>query len=163
MPRGLDWPALREMAAAGMEIGSHSLTHPFMHRLSPADIRREFEESKRILEDGLGRPVTFASLPRGSAAPGMGGLIAALGYRAFCTSEPGLVSAATDPFAMPRIAIKRRTSAAFLRHVLAGRPLTLATLRSCHVVKRLGKRLVGADRWRRARVALAAAAERAGL
>src|SRR5262249_55799319 len=47
----VSWPELREMAAAGMEIGSHSLTHPFLHELDAAGVRREFGESKRILED----------------------------------------------------------------------------------------------------------------
>jgi peptidoglycan/xylan/chitin deacetylase (PgdA/CDA1 family) len=159
----LTWAQLRAMADAGMEIGSHSLTHPFMHELSPADVRREFGDSKRMLEDGLGRAVTVASLPRGSAAPGTGDIIAELGYRAFCTSEPGLVSRATDPFDAPRIAIKWRTSAAFVTHVLAGRRLTLATLRSSYAVKRLGKRLVGAERWRRVRGAMVAGTTRAGL
>lgn len=157
---GLGWRELREMASAGMEIGSHSLTHPFLHRAAPPEIRREFGESKRILEDGLGQAVEFASLPRGSAAPGMGALIATLGYRAFCTSEPGLVSAATDRFALPRIAVKRRTSAAFLRNVLAGRPLTLATLRSSHAIKKLGKQLIGVERWRQVRITIASATAR---
>ena len=84
----LGWRELREMATAGMEIGSHSLTHPFLHRASAADIRREFGESKRILEDGLGQEVRFASLPFGSAGSEMRALIAELGYAAFCTSEP---------------------------------------------------------------------------
>ncbi len=158
----LGWGQLRAMADAGMEIGSHSLTHPFMNALSPDAVRREFEDSKRILEDGLGRPVHVASLPRGSAAPGMAAIVAELGYRAFCTSEPGLVSATTNPFDAPRIAIKWRTSAPFLLHVLAGHRLTLATLRSSYAVKRLGKRLVGAERWRRVRGAVITGTERAG-
>ena len=156
----LGWRELREMAAAGMEIGSHSLTHPFLHRSSPDEIRHEFGESKRILEDGLGQEVTLASLPRGSAAPGMGALMAALGYRAFCTSEPGLVTPASDALALPRIAIKQRTSPGFVAQVMAGRTLTLATLRSSHAIKRVGKSLVGAERWWRVRGALASAAER---
>jgi peptidoglycan/xylan/chitin deacetylase (PgdA/CDA1 family) len=159
--RALGWRELREMAAAGMEIGSHSLTHPFLHHADPDEIRREFGESKRILEDGLGQAVHFASLPRGSAAPGMGVLIKELGYRAFCTSEPGLVSVRTDPYEVPRIAIKQRTTPAFLRQVCAGSRLTLATLQSFHVVKKLGKQLVGAERWRHIRGVLMDAAERA--
>ena len=150
------------MADAGMEIGSHSLTHPFINTLSPDAIRHEFAESKRMLEDGLGRAVELASLPRGSAAPGTAAIVAELGYRVFCTSEPGLVSAPTDPFDAPRIAIKWRTSAPFLLHVLAGHRLTLATLRSSYAVKRLGKRLVGAERWRRVRGAVIAGSARAG-
>ena len=156
------WSQLRAMADAGMEIGSHSLTHPFINTLAPAEIRREFAESKRILEEGIGRAVDVASLPRGSAAPGTAAIVAELGYRAFCTSEPGLVSAATNPFDAPRIAIKWRTSAAFLSHVLAGHRLTLATLRSSYAVKRLAKRLVGVERWRRVRGAVIAGSPRAG-
>lgn len=156
------WSQLREMADAGMEIGSHSLTHPFMHQLSSAEIRREFGESKRMLEDGLGRAVTIASLPRGSATADTAGIVADLGYRAFCTSEPGLVSPATNAFDAPRIAIKWRTSAAFVTNVLTGHRLILATLRSSYAVKRLGKRLVGAERWRRVRGAMIAGTARAG-
>jgi peptidoglycan/xylan/chitin deacetylase (PgdA/CDA1 family) len=160
-PRALGWRELREMAAAGMEIGSHSLTHPFLHRASPEQIRREFGESKRILEDGLGQAVHFASLPRGSAAPGMGAVIKELGYRAFCTSEPGLVSVRTDPYEVPRIAVKQRTTPTFLRQVCAGSRFTLATLQSVHAVKKVGKHLVGAERWRQIRGVLSGAAVRA--
>src|SRR4029453_13971275 len=105
--------------------------------------------------------VHFASLPRGSAAPGMGALIKELGYRAFCTSEPGLVSVRTDPFEVPRIAVKQRTTPALIRQVCAGSPMALAPLQSVHAVKKLGKSLVGAERWRQLRGALLDAAERA--
>ena len=161
-PHALGWRELREMAAAGMEIGSHSLTHPFLHRASAADIRREFEESKRILEDGLGQPVTLASLPYGTAGTDMRAVIAEIGYHAFCTSEPGLVSPRTDRMAVPRIAIKQRTPAVFLANIVAGHTLTLATLRSCYAVKKVGKQLVGIERWRRVRRALATVTAGAG-
>ncbi len=155
------WAQLRAMADAGMEIGSHSLTHPFINTLAPDAIRREFGESKRVLEDGIGRAIRVASLPRGSGAPGTAAIVADLGYRAFCTSVPGLVSSATDPFDAPRIAIKWRTSPTFLSHVLAGHRLTLATLRSSYAVKSFGKRLVGVERWRRVRGAVIAGTARA--
>jgi peptidoglycan/xylan/chitin deacetylase (PgdA/CDA1 family) len=156
------WEQLRAMADGGMEIGSHSLTHPFLHGLSAAEIRREFGDSKRMLEDGIGRAVEVASLPRGSAAPGTAAIIAELGYRAFCTSAPGLVSHATDRFDAPRIAMKWRTSAAFVARVLAGHSLTLSRLRLSFVVKRYGKELIGAERWRRVRGAMIAGTARAG-
>src|SRR6185503_7391620 len=41
-PGHVTWAQLREMVAAGMEIGSHSLTHPFMHTLDRAGLEREF-------------------------------------------------------------------------------------------------------------------------
>ena len=45
-PGYVTWPQLREMVAAGMEIGSHSMTHPFLHRLDADGVRREFGDSK---------------------------------------------------------------------------------------------------------------------
>jgi len=159
----LTWPQLRTMADAGMEIGSHSLTHAQIQGASAAEIRREFGDSKRMLEDGLGRPVRVASLPRGSAEPRAAVILAELGYRAFCTSAPGLISAATNPFDAPRIAIKWKTSAAFVTRVLAGHRPTLARLRSSYALKEIGKRVVGIDRWRRVRGAMVAGTARAGL
>lgn len=159
-PGAVSWAGLREMADAGMEIGSHSLTHPFMHRLSPREIEHEFAASKRMLEDGLGRPVDLASLPRGSAAPGTGRLLAGLGYRAFCTSAPGLLTRATDPFAIPRIAVKQQTSAAFIADVVDGRARVLARLQGLYALKAVGKQVVGAERWRRLRGVLLGAAGR---
>ena len=149
----MDWPQLRELADGGMEIGSHSLTHPFMHELSLDEIRREFGESKRRLEDGIGRPVTLASLPRGSAVAGIGTVLADLGYEAFCTSEPGIIDDSTDRFAIPRIAVKRSTSTTLLQNVLEGGALTLAGLRSSFAMKRMGKRLIGTGQWRAVRSA----------
>ena len=153
-PEALGWPELRAMAAAGMEIGSHSLTHPFLQHAADAEIRREFGESKRILEDGLGQPVTLASLPYGSSTPRLRSIVAELGYTAFCTSVPGLVGGATDALALPRIAIKQRTPARFLQQVVAGRAITLAGLRSTHAIKEMGKQLMGTERWRRVRRAV---------
>jgi peptidoglycan/xylan/chitin deacetylase (PgdA/CDA1 family) len=157
----MGWSELRELADGGMEIGSHSLTHPFMHQLSRTEIHYEFAESKRRLEDGLGRPVTLASLPRGSAPAAIGEILAELGYQAFCTSEPGLVSPTTDRFAVPRIAVKRSTSAALLQNVLSRSAITVAGLRSSFAVKQMGKRLIGVGQWRAVRSAFTQLVDRA--
>lgn len=99
----VDWPQLREMVARGMEVGSHSLTHPFVDRLTPAELRREFGESKTIIEDRLGVAVRSASLPRGWAPPALEPILAELGYRVFCTSRVGWWRPGGQPLAMPRI------------------------------------------------------------
>jgi peptidoglycan/xylan/chitin deacetylase (PgdA/CDA1 family) len=61
----LDWPHLRELAAAGIEIGSHSLTHPDLRRLADRDLDEELGASRKRLEDGLGRAVPFLAYPHG--------------------------------------------------------------------------------------------------
>lgn len=62
----LDADDVRELAAAGMTIGSHGLHHRDWRRLSDEQLAREILLSRRILEEVLGRPVTRAAVPFGS-------------------------------------------------------------------------------------------------
>jgi peptidoglycan/xylan/chitin deacetylase (PgdA/CDA1 family) len=101
------WAQLREMVAAGMEIGSHSLTHPFVDRLDEAGLRREFGESKACIEERLGLPVRSASLPRGFAPPNLEPVLEDLGYRVFCTSRTGWWHPGDRPLAVPRVGVLR--------------------------------------------------------
>ena len=59
--RMMDEPELRELAAAGFEIGAHSVTHPDLSQLDYESCLREMTESRRTLERVVGAPVrTFA-------------------------------------------------------------------------------------------------------
>jgi len=58
-------PALRELAAAGWEIGSHGASHRALTTLSSAELRREVFSSKRYLEDARGVAVRKISFPFG--------------------------------------------------------------------------------------------------
>ena len=60
---------LREMAAAGVEIGAHTRTHPDLGRIE--DKQQLFEEivgSKRELEQVIDRPVNYFAFPFGLPA-----------------------------------------------------------------------------------------------
>ena len=48
-----------------MSFGSHGHSHLTLVRLSPERLKRELEDSKKILEDIIGRPVTLISYPFG--------------------------------------------------------------------------------------------------
>ena len=65
----LDWNELRELLAAGWEIGSHSLNHDYLPSLTDDELRNDLVDSKKILEDHLQTPIRHLSLPfgRGSA------------------------------------------------------------------------------------------------
>jgi peptidoglycan/xylan/chitin deacetylase (PgdA/CDA1 family) len=56
---------IREIAALGHEIGSHTMSHANLTLLSNADLETELLQSKKILEDITGRPVTSVSFPFG--------------------------------------------------------------------------------------------------
>jgi peptidoglycan/xylan/chitin deacetylase (PgdA/CDA1 family) len=65
--RLLDTGALHEVAASGVEIGSHSLSHASLSHLPPESIAREILDSRATLEDIMGRPVRSFSYPCGDA------------------------------------------------------------------------------------------------
>jgi Polysaccharide deacetylase. len=49
----MNWEELSFLVKEGVEIGSHTLTHPFLTKIPPAEARREIEDSKKLLEDKL--------------------------------------------------------------------------------------------------------------
>jgi peptidoglycan/xylan/chitin deacetylase (PgdA/CDA1 family) len=63
--RHLSWVQLRELAMAGFEVGSHTLTHRDLTRLDSRALRRELRDSKKMIEDRIGAPVTSLSYPFG--------------------------------------------------------------------------------------------------
>ena len=56
---------LRSLVADGFEIGGHGLSHRSLPDLARGELRREVQDSKRILEDVLGSPVRMFCYPRG--------------------------------------------------------------------------------------------------
>jgi peptidoglycan/xylan/chitin deacetylase (PgdA/CDA1 family) len=59
----LTWSQVRELRKAGVEFGSHTLTHPQLRELLPAGVDRQLRSSKEEIEDRLGAPVASFSYP----------------------------------------------------------------------------------------------------
>ena len=59
-------PELREIRSAGIELGAHTHSHPFLAELEPAAARVEIQRSKEELESHLGEAVPLFSYPYGS-------------------------------------------------------------------------------------------------
>jgi peptidoglycan/xylan/chitin deacetylase (PgdA/CDA1 family) len=64
----LDATRLRQLAAAGMTIGAHSLSHPILARASEELAWREISESRSVIENALGKTVWAFGYPFGNAA-----------------------------------------------------------------------------------------------
>ncbi len=141
------WAQLREMVAGGMEIGSHSLTHPFVDQLDEAGLRREFGESKAWIEERLGQPVRAASLPRGWEAPRMEPVLAALGYRVFCTSRVGWWYPGSRPLLMRRIAVRQGMAVEDFTAILNAERRVLWRLQAIEAGKNVAKACLGRRGW----------------
>ena len=62
----MNWDEVRKLADAGMEIGSHTVSHPILRNIR--DIKKvkfEIVESKKIIEKNIGRNVISFSYPVG--------------------------------------------------------------------------------------------------
>ncbi len=59
----LTWSQVRELQSAGIEFGSHTVTHPELKRLNLDDLRYEVRSSKETIEERLGCPVRSFSYP----------------------------------------------------------------------------------------------------
>ncbi|MHB8520309.1 MAG: polysaccharide deacetylase family protein [Limisphaerales bacterium] len=105
----MDEAEVRGWLAAGHEIGSHTLTHPFLTRLSLAAAREEIFSSKHKLEDLFGRPIAHFCYPYGDWNEPVRDLVREAGYATACTVEFGVNTADTPPHALRRITARYRS------------------------------------------------------
>lgn len=78
--RPLTWPMLAEMQKAGMTIGSHSKTHPFLSNENESKVTEETRASREELQRRLGSPVRCFAYPGGSFDSRTVSAVAAAGY-----------------------------------------------------------------------------------
>ncbi len=67
-PNYLTTDQVKEMAAAGWEVGSHSETHPNLQVTSSSALRFEIVQSKQELEQMLGVPILTFAYPFGNVS-----------------------------------------------------------------------------------------------
>jgi peptidoglycan/xylan/chitin deacetylase (PgdA/CDA1 family) len=98
----LSEPQIKELAAIPqVEVGSHTLTHPDLRRLSQRQVDIELRDSKAWLEDLIGKAVTSFCYPKGLHRRSLAGRVAAAGYALGRTTMSGHTDTAFDPFLMP--------------------------------------------------------------
>ena len=71
----------RQIAAAGHVVGNHTMSHPWLPRLSAARIRQQIAGCNHVLEDVLGASVRFFRPPHGARRPAVLKTAADLGLR----------------------------------------------------------------------------------
>jgi peptidoglycan/xylan/chitin deacetylase (PgdA/CDA1 family) len=109
------WEQLREMESSGIEVGSHTVTHPVLTRVPSDRLCRELEQSRRRLEDMLGHPVTLFCYPNGAYNRVVRDAVARAGYQLAVTSDDGLNDTTIDPLAFRRIQNEEQDLTHFLQ------------------------------------------------
>ena len=99
----MNWNELRESASMGVDIGSHTVSHPHLTQLGDSELKRELEESKERIEDELRRPCRFLAYPYGEQDSRVRAAARTAGYKgAFALGAPR-----GDTYAFPRVDIYR--------------------------------------------------------
>lgn len=105
-----------ELAADGLvEIGAHTHTHPALAALPEEAQRAEISDSKTILEELLGAPVTSFAYPHGAASRATRQAVRDAGYRCACSNVRDNVWRGSDLFQLPRIRVKDWDGETFAR------------------------------------------------
>jgi peptidoglycan/xylan/chitin deacetylase (PgdA/CDA1 family) len=100
------WDELRAQAERGVTISSHGVSHAHLTQLSDDELRRELADSKKELEDELGRPCTDFAYPYGEHDERVRQFVREAGYeRAY-----GLLDDKDDQYALQRLDLYRRHS-----------------------------------------------------
>ncbi len=93
-PNYLTADQIKTMAAAGWEVGSHTLTHPAnFNILDPASLRAQVVDSRTDLQNLLGLPILTFAYPFGDTDPSaidyvhFAGYIAAMGATGFTADQ----------------------------------------------------------------------------
>jgi peptidoglycan/xylan/chitin deacetylase (PgdA/CDA1 family) len=99
----INWRQAREMADAGFEIGSHTLTHPILTGLGDARLRKEIAQSRDRIQNAIGRKVETFCYPNGDYDLRTQREVARAGYHLAVTTDVGLNNGRNDPLALRRI------------------------------------------------------------
>ncbi|WP_368648444.1 polysaccharide deacetylase family protein [Castellaniella ginsengisoli] len=105
----MDAAGLRAWAAAGHEVGSHTLNHPDLSRISPELAVNEIRDSREALEQIAGAPVRAFCYPYGHFNAALAAVAREAGYDSATTTARGLARLDDDPYALPRVAVMRST------------------------------------------------------
>ena len=120
----LSKPQILEMAEAGFEFGSHTMTHPELPTLSFEEKRAEVCESKQWLERELGIPIHYFCYPKGLYDEDAVDLVRIARYRGACSNRPGFNRHQTgqrfNPYLLKRTEISYRDNPGDFKKKLAG-------------------------------------------
>jgi peptidoglycan/xylan/chitin deacetylase (PgdA/CDA1 family) len=115
---------LRRLLDMGMELGAHTVTHPILTALQPAEAGLEIAASRARLEEIAGAPIKLFAYPNGR--PGRDysaehvAMVRDAGFETAVSTGWGCVRPGTDRLQMPRIAPWDRDARRYVARLLKG-------------------------------------------
>ncbi len=122
----LTWSQASELHRAGIDFGSHTVTHPRLSTVSESQLRHEVEHSRNTIQDRLGAPVTSFAYPYAfpeadrAFTARLRGLLQSAGYHNGVSTIIGAASAADDRFFLRRLPVNSADDLPFFQAKLEG-------------------------------------------
>jgi len=112
----LSWDEIKEMQDSGIIIfGSHALgPEPLINIKSEQDLKKQIFDSKKILEEKLGRRINAFSYAGGRFNDRIKQLVMTAGYKLAVAANPGRKFANDDIFALKRLRISATSNNLFV-------------------------------------------------
>ncbi|WP_406369927.1 polysaccharide deacetylase family protein [Streptomyces sp. NBC_00647] len=107
----LSWAQVRELDAAGVEIGGHTVNHPQLDTLPRTSVREEVAGCKQRIEDELGHRVDSFAYPHGYSSRGVRALVREAGWTsaAAIRAASAFSSERDDPLWFARLMVRADT------------------------------------------------------
>jgi peptidoglycan/xylan/chitin deacetylase (PgdA/CDA1 family) len=120
----LGWGDLRQIAAAGVEVGAHSDTHIELDIARSSRLEAEIADSRARLSDGLGTAIRSFAYPHGYHSPRVVHAVRVAGYDSAVAVKDRWSHDADDRFALARMFVWGSTEADDLHAILSAPPTT---------------------------------------
>jgi peptidoglycan/xylan/chitin deacetylase (PgdA/CDA1 family) len=101
----LAFPQVRELDAAGVEIGCHGHTHVQLDTVPESRVSDDVGRSRDLLEHALGHRVPSFAYAHGYSSPGVRRIVRAAGFESACAVRNTFSSLADHPFALARLMV----------------------------------------------------------
>lgn len=119
----MDWTMIYDLARAGMDVGSHGLSHSFLTLHNNYTVLNELLTSKQVLEKYTTKRVDFLSIPQGFYNKRILTIARDIGFKAACVSDAGFNDfSKEDLFLLKRFTVRRHYSLRVVKAIADGRP-----------------------------------------
>ena len=148
-PFYMTWEDIKEMAASGMSIQSHTVTHRPLAHMGEERVLFELSESKRVIEGRLGQEVRHLSLPHGLKNGRTWPIAKGIGYKSICTSDVGFQTPENNGPWLRRINIGDGISEKKFQLIIHGKDLAIWDMMVTKGLKNTLRGIVGVKNYRK--------------
>jgi peptidoglycan/xylan/chitin deacetylase (PgdA/CDA1 family) len=100
-----------------IEVGAHTVTHPFLATISPQAQLHEIQENKAQLEEIFGHEIQSFAYPHGNYNLQTSEIVRQAGFTCACTTSANIVGKNSDRFQLPRFPVENCNGEEFAKQL----------------------------------------------